>query len=211
MPSHDEFWNTTAESYAAKPVADPASFERKIEITSALMRPDHTVLEIGCGTGSLAVRLAPYAAEVHGLDISREMVRIARDKAKAQGVSNVHFHEGAFDEGFDRFGPSSVDGLCAYSVLHLMQDRPGALRRMFALLRPGGFLVCSTVCLAESWVPYRPLIRVMQWLGKAPWVDVGLSKQRLHADVRDAGFVELETPDVGAKAMVDFLVARKPA
>jgi hypothetical protein len=51
----------------------------------------------------------------------------------------------------------------------------------------------------------------MQWFGKAPWVDVALSKQRLHADVRDAGFIELETPDVKAKAMVDFLVARKPA
>jgi arsenite methyltransferase len=210
IPSHDQFWNTTAESYAAKPVADPEAFERKIEVTRALMRPDHTVLEIGCGTGTLALRLAPSAAEVHGLDISREMVRIARDKATAQGVPNVYFHEGAFDESFDMLGAESIDGLCAYSVLHLMEDRPGALRRMFALLRPGGFLVSSTVCLAESWVPYRPVIRVMQWLGKAPWVDPSLSKQRLHADVRAAGFVDLETPDVGAKPIVDFLVARKP-
>jgi arsenite methyltransferase len=120
----------------------------------AHLRPHHTVLEIGCGTGSLALRLAPSAAEVHGLDISREMVRIARDKATAEGAVNVHFHEGAFDETFDLFGTDGVDGLCAFSVLHLMKDRPGALRRMFSMLRPGGFLVASTVCLAESWVPY---------------------------------------------------------
>jgi ubiquinone/menaquinone biosynthesis C-methylase UbiE len=208
-PSHDKFWNAAAESYAAKPVADPEAFERKIEIIRARLRPHHTVLEIGCGTGSLALRLAPSAAEVHGLDISREMVRIARHKAKAEGATNVQFHEGAF-ETFEVFGTEGVDGLCAFSVLHLMKDRPGALRRMFAVLRPGGFVVASTVCLAESWVPYGPLIRVMQWLGKAPWVDASLSKQRLHADLQTAGFVDLETPDVGAKAIVDFFVARKP-
>ena len=210
MTSPDRFWNAAAKSYAAQPVADPAAFERKIDITRDLIRPDHTVLEIGCGTGSLALRLASSAAEVHGLDISREMVRIARDKAKAQGVQNVYFHEGAFDDSFAVFGPDSVDGVCAYSILHLLQDRPAALRRMFSLLKPGGFLVCSTACLGESWVPYGPVIRVMQWLGKAPWVDATLSKPQLHADVRAAGFSSLDAPDVGAKRIVDFLVARKP-
>ncbi|MCA9713107.1 MAG: class I SAM-dependent methyltransferase, partial [Myxococcales bacterium] len=117
------FWNEQAERYAAKPVADPDAFERKIAVTLARTRPSHTVLDIGCGTGSLALRLAPSAAQLHGLDISSEMVRIARGKAAAQQVDNVTFHVGPFDDSFAALAPGSLDGVCAYSILHLVDDR----------------------------------------------------------------------------------------
>src|SRR4051794_25502159 len=96
------FWNQLAEKYAQQPVADPTAFERKIAITLSKITPRSEVLDIGCGTGSLALRLAGAAAHVHGLDYSSEMMRIARVKASAQGVANVTFHTGAFDETFAR-------------------------------------------------------------------------------------------------------------
>ncbi len=55
-------------------VANPGAFERKIEVTRARMTPTDVVLDIGCGTGSLALRLASSAAAVHGLDISGAMM-----------------------------------------------------------------------------------------------------------------------------------------
>ena len=48
------FWNKLAEKYARQPVANPAAFERKIAATQSLMTPDDVVLDVGCGTGSLA-------------------------------------------------------------------------------------------------------------------------------------------------------------
>ncbi len=147
------FWDKLAERYAAKPVDDPEAFDRKIAITVSHMTPESTVLDVGCGTGSLALRLAPHGAEVHGLDLSSEMIRIARGKAADAGVSNVTFHVGPFDDSFTAFAPESLDGLCAYSILHLVADRAAALERIYDLIRPGGFFISSTVCLGESWVP----------------------------------------------------------
>lgn len=209
MTAEIKFWNDLAERYARQPVANPSAFERKIDVTRSRMKPTDVVLDIGCGTGSLALRLAPSAAELHGLDMSSEMIRIARGKAEAEGASNVTFHVGAFDSSFELFPSESLDGVGAYSLFHLLEDRPAALARIYRLLRPGGFFVSSTICLGESWVPYRPILKVMRWLGKAPRVST-LQKQVLEDEVSAAGFTGLSQPEVGAEPALAFIVAEKP-
>ena len=203
------FWDKIAQEYSRSPVGDPDAFERKIAITASRIRASDLVLDIGCGTGSLALRIAPLAAHVHGLDLSSEMIRIADGKATAQGIANVTFHVGPFDDGFAAFEPESLDGVCAYSLLHLVADRDAALVRIHRLLKPGGFFVSSTVCLGETVLPLRPFLAVARWLGKAPMVK-SFSKRTLMDEIRRAGFVELAEPDVGAKPVVAFLIASKP-
>ncbi len=203
------FWDNIAERYAKQPVGNPDAFEAKIAVTKSCMKPTDVVLDIGCGTGSLVLRLADSAAHVHGLDLSSQMVRIANGKAQAQKVENVTFHTGPFDDTFGAFETESLDGVCAYSILHLVEDRPAALRQIFRLLKPGGFFISSTVCLGESWVPYGPVLWLMRKLGKAPMVKI-FDKRTLEGEVRRAGFTDLSQPDVGAKPDIAFIVATKP-
>ncbi len=210
MPDSATFWNKIAEKYAAKPLPDQDSTDRKIEVTRSLMRPDHVVLDIGCGTGTIALRLADTGAEVHGADISAAMIRIAEDKASKQGIDNVHFHALPFDDSMSLFEDDSLDGICAYNILHLVEDRQERLAQIYRMLKPGGFFVASTPCLRESWIPLGPVIKVTQWIGKAPSPVASIRKRELIDEMRAVGFVDIEQPDVGAKAMVGFTVARKP-
>lgn len=211
MSAPASFWDGIAESYARKPVDDPAAFERKIEITRGRMNPESVVLDIGCGTGSLALRLADAGAAVHGLDVSGEMLRIARQKAAAQGADNVTFHQGLFDETFTAFDDGGLDGLCAYSILHLVADRRAALAQVHRLLKPGGFFISSTVCLGgPRALLFWPLLGTMRLIGKAPMVKL-FTRAALVRDIADAGFIDIEQPDVGAGSTIAFIVARKPA
>ena len=61
MNPTDRFWDRIADRYAAKPVPDQAVYERKLQITRTLLHPQAEVLELGCGTGSTALALAPCA------------------------------------------------------------------------------------------------------------------------------------------------------
>jgi 2-polyprenyl-3-methyl-5-hydroxy-6-metoxy-1,4-benzoquinol methylase len=204
------FWNRIAAKYAARPVANPDAFDRKIAITRGLMHDSATVLDIGCGTGSLALRLASAGAAVHGLDFSEEMIRIARDKARTAGVENVFFHCAPFDSRWTELGAESLDGICAYSLLHLVEDPAATLAHIHHLLRPGGFFVSSTTCLAESWVPYGALIALMRVFGKAPQSVSSFTKRTLTAEIANAGFERIEQPNVGADKTLAFVVAWKP-
>jgi hypothetical protein len=78
-------------------------------------------------------------------------------------------------------------------------------------VKPGGSFISSTACLRDSWVPFGPLIAMMRLFGKAPRVVQLLSSRALKNAITDAGFVDVEAPDVGAKKMVAFLVATKPS
>lgn len=208
MSTDASFWNKAAEKYAASPVGDVPAFERKKAITRRLLTADATILELGCGTGSLALEMAPHAGHIHGMDISSEMVRIANDKKQAQGVRNVTFHEGTLD------GPlpveaGTLDGAWAYSILHLVPDRRGTLEKLFALLKPGGTLVSSNVCLKGSWVPYGAVIAVMRWFGKAPNVYL-YDRDTILRELGEVGFRDVKVHEVGADAKVAFITATKP-
>jgi arsenite methyltransferase len=208
MSADAKFWDGIAEKYAAKPVGDAASFERKKAITREHLQPDSTILEIGCGTGSLALDLSPFAGHIHAMDVSAEMLRIANQKKAAKRATNVTFHQGTLDEG-SPFEPAQFAGVWAFSILHLVGDRKRTLKTIFELLEPGGSFISSNVCLGETWIPYGALIAVMRWFGKAPVVH-RYDRDTILGELREAGFADVEEKDVGAHRLVAFIVARKP-
>ena len=208
MSADAKFWDGIAEKYAAQPVENVPAFERKKQITKERLAPDQTIFEIGCGTGTLSLEVAAHVAHVHAVDISGEMVRIARGKAEAQGVDNVTFHQGTLDDV--RFEPGTFAGVLAFSILHLVDDLPGTLATLHELTEPGGFFVASTVVLGGSWTPYGLILPLMRFFGKAPKVAI-LRHEALERAIAGAGFVDVERIDVGGGPQNSFIVARKPS
>jgi arsenite methyltransferase len=208
MTTQAKFWDSVAEKYAASPVKNTSAFERKQAVTREHLRPDSNVLEVGCGTGSLALALSPFAGHLHAVDVSAEMLRIADRKRQTQAVNNVTFHQGTLD-GALPFQPASFDCALAFSILHLVPDRTQVLRNIWELLKPGGSFVSSNACLGDTWLPYGPLIRVARWFGKAPKVHI-YDRATIMREMRAAGFAQVEERDVGAEKIVALIVAKKP-
>ncbi|MCU0635543.1 MAG: metalloregulator ArsR/SmtB family transcription factor [Gemmatimonadaceae bacterium] len=103
----------------------------------ALADPTWTVGDLGCGTGALAAQLAPFVAQVIGVDASREMLTAAR--ARAHDLSNVTFKRGELEAL--PLDDASLDVATLLLVLHHVADPSLALAQVRRVLRPGGRLL----------------------------------------------------------------------
>ena len=77
------FWDRAARKYAKSPIGNVPAYEKTMERVQSHLSPTDHVLEVGCGTGSTAILLAPFVAEYRGTDISNEMIQIANEKITA--------------------------------------------------------------------------------------------------------------------------------
>lgn len=142
MEQTPEFWDAQAATFDDQPdhgLRDPEVRAAWADVLLPLMPPaPATVVDLGCGTGSLAVLLAQAGHVVHGVDLSARMVAAAEEKARAVGVP-AEFRQGdAADPPFPR---ASCDVVLARHVLWALPDPAAALDRWVELLRPGGRLV----------------------------------------------------------------------
>lgn len=96
------------------------------------------VADLACGTGTMSVLMAELGHQVRGVDLSAEMVRLARAKAAPFGAA-IEVEQG--DAGDPPFEPGSFDVVFARHVLWTLPDPTEALRRWASLLRPGGRMV----------------------------------------------------------------------
>ena len=204
------FWDRAAAKYAASPISDPAAYEATLERTKAALRPDMQVLEIGCGTGSTAIDLSPHVAALRGTDISPEMVRIAQDKARAEGVDNLHFE--VADAAQAVAGAGDRQAVLAFNILHLVPEAETLLSDLHRVLPGGALFISKTPCIAEPSIGVKRhlialMVPLLQMLNKAPFVR-RFSFMSLESAIRGAGFEIVETTT--GPAMSRYVVARRP-
>lgn len=167
--SKARFWNRVARKYAADPIADLAGYEATLRRVQALLRPEHTVVEVGCGTGTTALQLAGGTRELVATDVSSEMITIAREKLARQPCPQLRFE--VADAELLATSGAKFDAVLAFNVLHLFTDLDCGLDAVLAALKPDGLLISKTPCLAEmNPIMPRLLVPLMRALGKAPHV-----------------------------------------
>lgn len=206
------FWDKVARKYAASPIKDMETYEVWLARVAEHLGPEDHVLEVGCGTGSTALRLAPGVKSYLSTDYSAGMIEIAAEKLKTDPVANLQFLQAdPFDERLEPGGMGGdvgYDAVLAFSFLHLTDDPQATVQRVSALLKPGGLFISKTVCLgAKRWL-FGPLIAVMRLFGKAPRVHM-MSEADTDALMEQAGFEIIEKTTYGKSLHSRFLVARK--
>ena len=202
-----KFWDWIAARYARTPVADEASYQKKLQITQDYLRPGMEVLEFGCGTGSTALIHAPHVKHIHAIDISSRMIEIARGKAEAGRARNISFDQSSFD---DFYAPDrSFDAVLGMSILHLLENRDAVISKVYRLLRPGGIFVSSTACIGDGMKWFKLVAPIGKLFGHLPLVKVFTSEE-LVASLVKAGFVIDHRWEPGRGKAV-FIVARRPA
>jgi 2-polyprenyl-3-methyl-5-hydroxy-6-metoxy-1,4-benzoquinol methylase len=140
---------------------------RTVENSAAYLAPHLragvSVLDVGCGAGTITVDLARRAAPgpVVGIDVSEAVLEQARDTAADAGVDNVTFTLADITAG--EVGLGRFDVVHAHQVLLHLTDPVAALRAMLGLARPGGLLAArDTDYAAAFWWPADP--RLDRWL-----------------------------------------------
>ena len=153
------------------------------------LHPGETVLDLGSGAGGdvliSARRVGPTGRAI-GLDMTTEMLELARANATAAGVSNVEFLQGYLEEV--PLPDDTVDVVISNCVLNLVADKTVVLREAARVLRPGGRLAFSDV-LADEGMDEATRADMAAWTG---CIAGALTEAALTAELTAAGFTQVE-------------------
>ncbi len=199
----------------------------------AELRTGETVLDLGSGGGIdvlLSARRVGPTGKAYGLDMTDDMLALARENQRKAGVKNVEFLKGAIEE--IPLPDNSVDVIISNCVINLSADKDRVLREAFRVLKPGGRFAVSDIVVrgdvneeirrnVELWIGcVAGALEENEYRGKltrAGFVEVDVEPTRIYKveDAREffsAAGINPETiaPHVDGKFMSAFVRARKP-
>lgn len=200
----------------------------------AELKPGETVLDLGSGGGIdvlLSARRVGPTGKAYGLDMTDDMLALARENQKKAGVANVEFLKGEIEN--IPLADNSVDVIISNCVINLSADKSRVLREAYRVLKPGGRFAVSDVVVTGD-VPLEVRRNVELWIGciagalrdteyanklsAAGFEGIEIEPTRIY-DIEDArrflsgqGIdVDAMAPQVAGKFMSAFIRARKPA
>src|SRR5436309_6095788 len=185
-----------------------------------------TVLDLGSGGGIdvlLSAKRVGPTGKTYGLDMTDEMLALARENQAKAGVANVEFLKGEIEN--IPLPAGAVDVIISNCVINLSADKGRVLKEAFRVLRSGGrFAVSDVVCRGE--IPDAVRRSMELWVGcvagaleeneyrrlltEAGFVDVDVEPTRIY-QFEDAGLGETLAREINGRVMGAFIRARKPA
>jgi len=183
----DELASIPAEANMGLSCGNPTAF--------ASLRPGETVVDLGCGGGLdvfLAAAKVGPAGRAIGIDMTPEMLALARANAAKAGLTNVEFHQATIDRL--PLADASVDCVISNCVINLAADKPAVFREIARVLKPGGRLAVSDIALKQ---PLPPEVGndLMAYVG---CIAGAILIEEYHRGLADAGFAHVQLIDSGA-------------
>src|SRR5512136_2794807 len=131
----------------------------------AELKPGETVLDLGSGGGIdvlLSARRVSPGGKAYGLDMTDEMLSLARENQKKAGIENVEFLKGEIED--IPLPDNSVDVIISNCVINLSADKDRVLKEAFRVLKPGGRFAVSDVVVRGK-VPEDVRQNMLLWVG----------------------------------------------
>jgi arsenite methyltransferase len=198
------------EASAAPQAAVSASLGCGVPTAVADLHEGETVLDLGSGAGAdvlISAQRVGRAGRAIGLDMTDEMLALARANAAEAGVENAEFVKGYIED--IPLGDETVDVIISNCVINLAADKTRVLREAARVLRPGGRFAVSDV-IADPDMDAATRADMQQWTG---CIAGALSRAEYEHALTTAGLVDLdirETHRVHAHATSAIVRARKP-
>jgi len=151
------------------------------------LKPGETVLDLGSGGGIdvlLSARRVGPTGKVYGLDMTDEMLALARENQRKAGATNVEFLKGTIES--IPLPDNSVDVIISNCVINLSVDKDAVLREAFRVLKPGGRFAVSDIVMRGD-VPSEIRRSLELWVG---CVAGALRDDEYVAKLQAAGFAE---------------------
>src|SRR5579863_5502620 len=155
----------------------------------AQLNPGETVLDLGSGGGIdvlLSARRVGPSGRAYGLDMTDEMLSLARENQRKAGVENAEFLKGEIEH--IPLPDNTVDVIISNCVINLSADKDGVLREAFRVLKPGGRFAVSDV-VVHGEVPQQVRDSVLLWVG---CIAGALQDTEYSAKLAAAGFEAIE-------------------
>jgi trans-aconitate methyltransferase len=155
----------------------------------AELKPGEVVLDLGSGGGIdvlLSARRVSPGGKAYGLDMTDEMLALARENQCKAGVDNVEFLKGEIEQ--IPLPDNSVDVIISNCVINLSADKDRVLREAFRVLKPGGRFAVSDV-VTRGHVPDDIRRNMLLWVG---CVAGALEETDYRAKLEAAGFEEVD-------------------
>jgi SAM-dependent methyltransferase len=153
------------------------------------LKAGQTVLDLGSGGGIdvlLSARRVGPTGKAYGLDMTDDMLALARENQRRAGAENVEFLKGEIEN--IPLPDDSVDVIISNCVINLSADKDRVLREAFRVLRPGGRLAVSDV-VVHGEVPDAVRQSMLLWVG---CIAGALEEQEYRAKLLAAGFADVE-------------------
>ena len=176
----------------------------------AELRPGETVLDLGSGGGIdvlLSAKRVGPTGKAYGLDMTDEMLELARRNAAEAGATNVEFLRGSIEDL--PLADAAVDVVISNCVVNLSTDKPATLREIARVLRPGGRIGISDIVARDD---LTPALRAERG-SFAGCIAGALSFAEYRAGLRNVGLTDIEvvpTHDVADGMFAAIIRARKP-
>jgi 2-polyprenyl-3-methyl-5-hydroxy-6-metoxy-1,4-benzoquinol methylase len=205
----EKMWDQLAKNWDTPGVSLGENDLKIIGMTRKYINPNSVVLDYGCATGSIALEIASVAKEVHGIDISPNMIEVAKSKADRNNIKNIGFARAEiFDESL---GKESFDVILSLSILHLVEDSAQVIDRINQLLKPGGVFISATPCLGEKTfisVLMNIPVFLLSRIGVIPSITF-FSASNLIEVITETGFQVVEQKDLSVHPLKEYFIAAK--